>query len=85
MSRLCRLKNASHGDDGKWAHEEIKRLRMQRDELLSELEHCAGVFRRYEQLHLLKCTDEGNDKAHSNGVLAARCETAIASMKGEKK
>ena len=27
MSRLCRLKTSSHGDDGKWAYEEIVKLR----------------------------------------------------------
>ena len=27
MSRLCRLKTASHGDDGKWAYDEIVKLR----------------------------------------------------------
>ena len=37
MSRLCRLKTASHGDDGKWAYDEIVSLRKQRDELLSDL------------------------------------------------
>ena len=38
MSRLCRLKTASHGDDGKWAYNEIVSLRKQRDELLAVLE-----------------------------------------------
>ena len=38
MSRLCRLKTASHGDDGKWAYNEIVSLRKQRDELLSDIE-----------------------------------------------
>lgn len=37
MSRLCRLKTASHGDDGKWAYDEIVSLRKQRDELLADL------------------------------------------------
>ena len=27
MSRLCRLKNATHGHDGVWAYAEITRLR----------------------------------------------------------
>ena len=27
MSRLCRLRNKSHGKDGQWAYEEIKSLR----------------------------------------------------------
>ena len=38
MSRLCRLKTASHGDDGKWAYNEIVSLRKQRDDLLAALE-----------------------------------------------
>ena len=37
MSRLSRLKTASHGDDGKWAYDEIVSLRKQRDELLADL------------------------------------------------
>lgn len=35
MSRLCRLKTKSHGDDGLWAYNEIVKLRKQRDELLT--------------------------------------------------
>lgn len=31
MSRLCRLKSASHGEDGQWAYEEIVRLREKLD------------------------------------------------------
>lgn len=54
----------------------------QRDELLAELQKCAEVFRRYEQIHLLKCSDEGNDKAHENACLAARAEAVISNVKG---
>ena len=36
MSRLCRLKTASHGDDGKWAYKEIVKLR-------AELGNCNEV------------------------------------------
>lgn len=32
MSRLCRLKCKSHGEDGKWAYNEIIRLRKELDE-----------------------------------------------------
>lgn len=38
MSRLCRLKTASHGEDGKWAYEEIIKMRQQRDDLMAALE-----------------------------------------------
>ena len=27
MSRLCRLKTKTHGEDGKWAYDEIIKLR----------------------------------------------------------
>ena len=40
MSRLCRLRNNSHGKDGQWAYAEIVALRKQRDELLSDIERC---------------------------------------------
>lgn len=36
MSRLCRLKTASHGDDGKWAHKEIVKLRAELENLKAE-------------------------------------------------
>ena len=36
MSRLCRLKTASHGDDGKWAYEEIVELRAELAALKAE-------------------------------------------------
>ena len=29
MSRLCRLRNKTHGEDGQWAYEEITKLREQ--------------------------------------------------------
>jgi hypothetical protein len=35
MSRLSRLKTATHGGVGLWAHDEIVKLRKQRDELLA--------------------------------------------------
>lgn len=42
-----------------------------------ELRHCAEVFRMYESQHLMKFTDEGNDKAAMNGNYAARIEKLI--------
>lgn len=38
MSRLCRLKTKSHGDDGRWAYDEITRLRQQ----VATLTYAAG-------------------------------------------
>ena len=65
--------------------ERLEAAEKQRDGLLAELRHCAEVFRQYEQLHILKCTDEGLEKAHRNGCLAARAEAAIASVKEKMK
>lgn len=45
--------------------------------LATELKHNAEVFRRYQQLHILKHTEDGNDKAHANGSYADRCESAL--------
>lgn len=44
MSRLCRLKTASHGADGKWAYEEITRLRQQ----VATLAYAAGQASKQE-------------------------------------
>lgn len=43
MSRLCRLKTANLGEDGKWAYEEIIKLRQQRVELLAALIAAASL------------------------------------------
>ena len=54
MSRLCRLKTASHGDDGQWAYDEIVSLRKQRDELLAATE--AIAINSEECLDFDECT-----------------------------
>ena len=54
MSRLCRLKTASHGDDGQWAYDEIVSLRKQRDELLAAIE--AIAINSEECLDFDECT-----------------------------
>lgn len=38
MSRLCRLKTASHGEDGKWAYGEIIKLRQAIESQAAEIE-----------------------------------------------
>ena len=37
MSRLCRLKSKSHGEDGQWAYDEIISLRQQLTEAQAEI------------------------------------------------
>lgn len=37
MSRLCRLKTASHGDDGKWAYAEIIKLKQAIDSQAADI------------------------------------------------
>ena len=54
MSRLCRLKTASHGKDGRWAYDEIVSLRKQRDELLAATE--AIAINSEECLDFDECT-----------------------------
>lgn len=80
MSRLCRLKTASHGDDGKWAYNEIVSLRKQRDELLAALDRCRFALEPYDDI---KPRDWKSDRlnlrdAHQEAV------AAIASVKGEQ-
>ena len=47
MSRLCRLKTASHGEDGKWAYEEIVKLRAELAALKAENESLRKDAERY--------------------------------------
>ena len=75
MSRLCRLKTASHGDDGKWAHGEIVSLRKQRDELMTALKKLTEVFANIGITSGLY--DDEQD------ALKSAC-AAIASVKGQK-
>lgn len=47
-------------------------------DLLEACIHAACQFRYYEQLHLAKGTQDGDEKAHRNHELASRMEAAIA-------
>ena len=77
MSRLCRLKTASHGDDGKWAYDEIVSLRKQRDELLAE-------FERFMDSHE-ECTDFDGFTAQIVSMADYhQAQEAIESLKGEQ-
>ena len=82
MSRLCRLKTASHGDDGKWAYNEIVSLRKQRDELLLVLEElielCVPSFCSCDPEVGYRC----RACTYSSSVNTARA--VIASVKGEQ-
>ena len=96
MSRLCRLKTKSHGDDGLWAYNEIVKLRKQRDELLTALEklmrftvtevaHCRGD--RCREIWCASCNTEEDaqsaiDEAYE---IYAQADAAIARVKGEAK
>ena len=40
MSRLCRLKTKTHGEDGQWAYDEIVKLSQRVAELEKELSKC---------------------------------------------
>ena len=84
MSRLCRLKTASHGDDGKWAYDEIVSLRKQRDELLARMDVVCDVqiisaaYDRIREDQLFAVDDFEYD------LFASGWKAAIASVKGEQ-
>ncbi|MGI9142244.1 MAG: hypothetical protein ACR2IJ_03535 [Fluviibacter sp.] len=50
MSRLCRLKTDSHGEDGKWAYEEIVQLRAR----VTELEADAARFEYLQNIPVIE-------------------------------
>ena len=54
-------------------------------ELLEACRFGAHIFRRYEQVHLRKCTNEGNDEATNNAVKAKVFEAAIRRAEEERK
>ena len=82
MSRLCRLKTASHGDEGKWAYNEIVSLRKQRDELLEQVE-CYNITEKNMEGRLNKlivqyaATKDRLDE-HRDGRLSALEKLAVA-------
>lgn len=100
MSRLCRLKTASHGDDGKWAYNEIVSLRKQRDELLSDLAEAKRSaefnFEQYQDVGRLlheECEKTEKLLAAMIHIQQVACSgspelgiavAAIASVKGEQ-
>ena len=44
MSRLCRLKNKTHGEDGQWAYKMITTLQALLKEKDAEIERLTGVI-----------------------------------------
>ena len=66
MSRLCRLKTASHGDDGKWAYSEIVKLRSELAALKAENESLKRDAERWRTLSALmflgnvECTQDAD-------------------------
>ena len=76
MSRLCRLKTASHGDDGQWAYNEIVSLRKQRDELNRLCE-----FNEKTMQFLLDVINHIVDEAKLTSSQYELCRQAIASVK----
>ena len=67
MSRLCRLKNATHGEDGLWAYNEITRLRFELEGVHSCGPTCtrdACVNRRLREK--LKIAEEALHKYRDN-------------------
>ncbi len=61
MSRLCRLKTKTHGEDGLWAYNEIVMLRKQRDELVKALEHERSIVAALDIVKDKFAWDTGSD------------------------
>ena len=57
MSRLCRLRNASHGDDGQWAYSEIVGLREQVEKLTKERDDLLGYKKYWKEWLSLQTGD----------------------------
>jgi hypothetical protein len=54
-----------------------------RNEAMEEaLIKCRDKFRHYEDLHRLKCTPEGDEKADRNREMADMCEAALSTRDG---
>jgi hypothetical protein len=47
-------------------------------EMVEALEKCRHKFLHYEELHRLKCTAEGDEKADRNREMADMCDTALS-------
>jgi succinate dehydrogenase/fumarate reductase flavoprotein subunit len=52
-------------------------IQRERDALRAVVTKCADKFDHYEQLHRLKCTSEGDEKADRNRELADMCRAAL--------
>jgi hypothetical protein len=52
--------------------------------LVEALTKCRNKFLHYEQLHRLKCTSEGDEKADRNRDMADMCDEALATQAGQR-
>lgn len=83
MSRLCRLKTKSHGDDGRWAYDEITRLRQQVATLTEQRDMAVEALQAF--------IDEHEECEDADGWMAFMCspeafhsaDESLATIKGE--
>lgn len=54
------------------------------DDVRDLLTECARTFRTYEQNHLAKKTQKGDEKAYRNKVMADKIEAAISAMRARE-
>ena len=71
MSRLCRLRNKTNGEDGQWAYEEITKLREQLAAKDAVIEKLRSAFQTYIDEHE-ECTDADDWMAMMCSVEAHR-------------
>jgi hypothetical protein len=65
----------------KQAADTLLAIQGERDALRAIVTKCADKFDHYEQLHRLKCTSEGDEKADRNRELADMCRAALTATK----
>jgi len=81
MSRLCRLKTASHGGDGKWAYNEIVSQRMQIESLTAQV----GVLKEAAQMAVEMIETNAYERRHVrwklNDAIANTPESALSEVR----
>ena len=65
MSRLCRLKTKTHGEDGQWAYREITELRARVAQLEATLHEARSVLIAWAENHESQVTWETINKINS--------------------
>ena len=77
MSRLCRLKTKSHGEDGQWAYDEIVSQRKQIEALTAQV----GVLREALEEIKLRSVSLADAQVTALEALASTPESALSEVR----